>query len=135
MHLSMRGFLSYARDRGLSLPQLGALFQARHAGYKGITDLGEKLGVTGSAASQLLQRLVDQELVRRSEDPSDRRVKQVILTDKGRQILDDSIRARQGWMSDLAGTLSEAEKETVIAALNILIDKAIALGQSVEPVN
>jgi DNA-binding MarR family transcriptional regulator len=75
---------------------------------------------------------VQQGLILRSEDPSDRRVKQVILTDKGRQVLQESIRARQSWLSDLAETLSDREKEAIIAALNILIDKANHLSQPVE---
>ena len=132
MHRSMRDFMGYARESGLSIPQLGAMFQIHHQGCSGVTDLGEKLGVTSSAVSQMLERLVHQELIRRSEDPSDRRVKQIILTAKGRQVLEESIRARQIWLSDLAATLSDGEKEAVIAALKILIDKADRLGQPVE---
>jgi DNA-binding MarR family transcriptional regulator len=54
------------------------------------------------------------------------------LTDKGHQVLQESIRARQSWLSDLAKTLSDCEKEGIIAALNILIDKANHLSQPVE---
>jgi DNA-binding MarR family transcriptional regulator len=72
-------------------------------------------------------------LVLRTEDPSDRRVKQIVLTDKGYQVLQESIRARQSWLSDLAQTLSDSEKEDIIAALDILIDRAHHLGQPVEP--
>jgi DNA-binding MarR family transcriptional regulator len=132
MHRSMRDFMGYARESGLSMSQLGAMFQIHHRGSCGVTDLGDNLGVTSSAASQLLERLVHQELIRRSEDPSDRRVKQIVLTDKGHQVLEDSIRARLSWLSDLAETLSDCEKEAIIAALNILIDKATHLGQPVE---
>jgi len=132
MQRSMRDFLGYARESGLSLSQLGALFQICRRESSGVTDLGDKLGVTSSAASQLLERLVQQELILRSEDPSDRRVKQLILTDKGRQVLQESIRARQSWHSDLARALSAREKEDIAAALNTLIDKANHLSQPVE---
>ena len=132
MQRSMRGFLAYVRESGLSMSQVGALFQIQHRGSSGVTDLGDKLGVTSSAASQMLERLVQQELILRSEDPSDRRVKQLVLTDKGHQVLQESVRARQSWLSDLAETLSDREKETIIAALNILIDKANQL-KPVEP--
>jgi DNA-binding MarR family transcriptional regulator len=132
MHRSMHDFMGYVRESGLSMPQLGAMLQIHHRGSCGVTDLGDNLGVTSSAASQLLERLVHQELIRRSEDPSDRRVKQIVLTDKGHQVLEDSIRARLSWLSDLAETLSDCEKEAIIAALNILIDKATHLGQPVE---
>jgi len=133
MHRSVRDIIGCARESGLSMSQLGALFQIHRAGSSGVTDLGDNLGVTSSAASQLLERLVLQGLILRSEDPSDRRVKQLVLTEKGLQVLQESIRARQSWLSDLAETLSDSEREAVIAALNILIDKANHLHQSVEP--
>jgi DNA-binding MarR family transcriptional regulator len=133
MHRSMQDFMGYARESGLSMPQLGALFQVHRKGCSGVTELGDDLGVTSSAASQMLDRLVQQGFVLRSEDPSDRRVKQIILTDKGLQVLRESIRARQGWLHDLAKTLSDSEKEATIATLNILIDRANHLRQPIEP--
>jgi DNA-binding MarR family transcriptional regulator len=132
MQRSMRDFMGYARESGLSMSQLGALFQIHHRGSSGVTDLGEELGVTSSAASQMLERLVHLGLIRRSEDPSDRRAKQIVLTDKGRQVLQAGIQARQSWLSDLAGILSNSEKEVIVAALELLIDKANRLQQPVE---
>ena len=135
MQRSMRDFMGHARERGLSMSQLGALFHIHHRGSSGVSDLGDDLGVTSSAASQMLERLVHQGLILRSEDPSDRRVKHIVLTDKGLQVLHESIRARQSWLADLAETLSGSEKEEIIAALNILIDKADHLSQLVESGN
>jgi DNA-binding MarR family transcriptional regulator len=133
MQRSMRNFLSYARESGLSMSQLGALFHVYRIGCSGVTDLGDDLGVTSSAASQMLDRLVQHGLIRRTEDPSDRRAKQIVLTDRGLQVLHESIRARQGWVSDLAETLSESEKEASIGALKMLIDKANHLARPVAP--
>jgi DNA-binding MarR family transcriptional regulator len=132
MQRSMHNFLSYARESGLSMSQLGALFQVYRIGCSGVTDLGDDLGVTSSAASQLLDRLVQQGLIRRTEDPGDRRAKRILLTDKGLRVIQESIRARQGWVAELADTLSESEKEASIAALHILIDRANQLRQPVE---
>jgi len=133
MQRSMHDFARYARTSGFSLSQLGALFQVRREGGTGVTDLGDSLGVTSSAASQMLERLVQLGLIVRSEDPVDRRVKRIILSDKGHEVLQAGIHARESWLSDLAETLSDSENETVVAALNILIDKAVRLGQPVEP--
>jgi len=79
--------------------------------------------VTNAAASQLLQQLVERELISRCEDPHDRRIKRILLTEEGRQALQE-IRTRQGWTYDLAQALTAAEQEKVIAALRILIEKA-----------
>jgi DNA-binding MarR family transcriptional regulator len=124
MKYSMRNILHYSKESGLSMSQIGALFRIFHKGNSAVSDLSEELGVTCAAASQMLERLVQQGLVLRSEDPADRRMKQIVLTDKGRQSLQEIIHARQSWFGKLAGALSESEKEQVHAALNILIKKA-----------
>ena len=124
---SMHQFIRYAHESGLSMSQVGALFHVRREGGSGVTDLGNHLGVTSAGASQILERLVQQGLILRTEDPVDRRQKQLVLTEKGARIIQESIHARQGWLDDLADTLSPGEKEQVIAALKILIEKMHSL--------
>jgi DNA-binding MarR family transcriptional regulator len=80
----------------------------------------------------MLERLVQQELILRTEDPVDRRAKQLVLTEKGIQAVHEGIHARQGWLDDLANMLSASEKEQVAAALKILIDKTKQLESPVE---
>jgi DNA-binding MarR family transcriptional regulator len=132
MHRSMRDFIRFARESGLSMSQMGTLFHLHGRGSCGVTDLGDHLGVTSAAASQMLERLAQQGLILRTEDPSDRRVKQILLTDKGHQVLQESIRARQSWLYDLAEILSDAEKEASITVLSVLIEKANDLKWPVE---
>lgn len=124
LHQSMRHFLRYAKENGLSMSQIGALFRVFHHGSTPVSEIGEELGVTNAAASQMLDKLVQQGLIFRSEDPSDRRVKQIALTGKGRQVVRESIQARQAWVQELAATLSPDEREQVVSALDILILKA-----------
>ncbi len=133
MRSSMRNFIRYARESGLSMSHLVALFHILRTGSCGVTDLGDHLGVTSAASSQMLERLVQQGLILRTEDPNDRRVKQITLTDKGCRVLEESIHARQGWLEDLANILSDGEKQTITASLNILIDKVKNLKQPYEP--
>jgi DNA-binding MarR family transcriptional regulator len=123
MHSNVRSLIKFSKDHELSMSQVGALFKIDHQ-QSGVAGIGEHLGVTSAAASQMLQRLVEQGLVLRSEDPGDRRAKQVVLTEKGRCILDEVNMARQGQLAQLASTLTDVEKEQVIAAFNLLIAKA-----------
>ncbi len=124
IHRSMQNFILYAKESGLSISQIGALFQILHKGSSDVTGLGDELGVTSAAASQLLERMVQQRLILRTEDPNDRRVKVIVLSDKGRQVVQESMEARQNWMEGLVDSLSPAEKEQVKKALVILIEKA-----------
>ena len=121
---SMRNLIHYSKENGLSMSQIGALFRVFHKGISAVSDIGEELGITCAAASQMVERLVQQGLILRSEAPTDRRMKQIVLTDKGRQTLQEIIYARQSWFGNLASALSESEKGQVVTALNILIDKA-----------
>jgi DNA-binding MarR family transcriptional regulator len=131
-HRLMRNFIDYARRSGLSMSHIGALFHLYHEGTCGVTELGNHLDVSSAAASQMLERLVQQDLIQRTEDPDDRRVRQIVLTEKGSRILEEGIRAQQRWLGDLTESLSETEKETITAGLNILIEKVKVLKQSAE---
>lgn len=122
MRRSMHNFIRYSKESGLSMSQIGALFRI-HRVTGGVSDLGDNLGISKAAASQMLERLVQQELILRTEDPNDRRSKQIVLSEKGCRTLQESMDARQEWLNDLAVTLSTSEKEQIISALNILIEK------------
>jgi DNA-binding MarR family transcriptional regulator len=120
----VRSLYLYARDKGLSMPQMGAMFHILQKGACGVSDIGSELGVTNSAASQMLERLVQLKLITRTESPTDRRVKQIILTEKGRLILQESSKANQGWLTTLVQNMTDEEQEQISLALQKLIDKA-----------
>jgi len=124
MRNSMHNFLLFSKEKGVSMPQIGALFQIRRKGVCSVSDIGDELGVTSAAASQMIENLVHLDLIRRSEDPQDRRAKQLVLTEKGRKILQESIHARQAWLSALVGLLTSQEQTQVTSALKILVEKA-----------
>ena len=133
MQRSMQGWRRFTKERGLSMSQIGTLFQINHKGICGVSDISEHLGVTSAAVSQLLDRLVQQKLILRTENPNDRRGKQIALTDFGRQIISESVQARQEWLNRMAGLMTPIEKEQVILALHILIDKTNQLKEDPEP--
>lgn len=130
MRYSMRNFLRIARESGLSMSHLGAIFHIHRSGSCGVTEIGDHLGVTSAAASQLLDRLVQQGLVLRAEDAEDRRVKRIELTGRGQQILEEGLRARQSLLNDLAGVLTDSEQQSITSALQILIDKVNQLSSN-----
>lgn len=120
MHHSMQNFRLLFEDTGLSHSQVFTLFQLDQCESCGVSDIGEHLGITNAAASQLIDRLVQQELIVREEDPKDRRFKRIFLTAKGRGILDKSMENRQRWVASLTAALTPTEQKTIIEALNLL---------------
>lgn len=124
MHRSFRDFKRFMDSTGLSASQVNTLMRLYHHGTCGVTDIAQSLGITNAASSQLLDKLVSQGLIDRSEDAHDRRVKQITLTEKGRELLREGIAARRRWMEDLTTTLSRQDQEAIIAALMLLTDAA-----------
>jgi len=126
--LIMGNISSYARDNGLTMAQFGVMLHIYHKGACGVSDIGSDLGVTNSAASQMLDRMVQLGLITRLEDPTDRRGKQIDLTEKGRQILYKSSHSYSNWMENLAKSMTSEQQEQVVHSLTILIDKSRQLG-------
>ena len=123
MHRSMRGHMHYAREKGLSRSMLATLFLLNHQEKISVTDLGEHLGISSAAASQMLERLVEVEIIQRVEDPNDRRMKKITLTKKGCGVLKESIYARMIWIEELAAGFSAEEEEQIASAMRLMIDK------------
>ena len=120
---SFRSFLLFAKQNGFSLSQIAALFLIDRNESYSISDIGGELEITNPAASQLLDRLVQQGLVVRSEDPNDRRLKQVTLSEQGKDLLEQGLQARQKWLQDLIDLISPEEQGQVIESLKILLEK------------
>jgi DNA-binding MarR family transcriptional regulator len=129
MRGSMRRLYRAAQIGGLPVSQLGPLLHIRRRGALAVSDIGTRMGVSNAAASQMLDRLVAQGLVVRSEDPNDRRVRQIALTPEGLRRVDETLRSQTDWLEGLADLLSPKEQASVITVLKLLIEKANLLEQ------
>jgi DNA-binding MarR family transcriptional regulator len=119
----MRGYIHYVREKGLRMSAIGALHHLKLGGHVGVSDVGEHLGVSNAAASQMLDRLVEEGMISRTEDPNDRRMKRLTITDAGINILEEAVNARVNWLKDLGEKLTEEEKEQLSAAMRLMIAK------------
>lgn len=128
MRHTMHDLVQLKREAGLSMSQLSTLFRLFHAQECGVSDIGESLGVTNAAASQMVDRLVGLEYLTRSEDPQDRRVKVLTLTEKGQALIQESYARRRDWLAQITTSLTTQEQETISAALTLLTEAAIRLG-------
>lgn len=117
-------FKHFMIETGLSFSQINILMRLFHGRECDVSCLGEDMGFSSAAASQAVDRLVQMGLIERSEDPADRRSKQLALTDKGRALVENGIKSRSQWFADAAGQLNEDQQKTIISALTILTDLA-----------
>lgn len=58
MRRSGRDFKRFMDATGLSFSQLNILMRLFHRGHIGVSEVGERMGVTNAAASQAVERLV-----------------------------------------------------------------------------
>jgi len=130
MRQSMNGFFRFARDSGLSWAQMAILMHLYYRGPREVMACGEILQLSPAGASQMIERLVQQGLVERSETPADRRVRLVQLTEAGRQLVDESIQAQQGWLDPLLAALSDEQRAVVSQALRLLTAQAALVDTS-----
>jgi DNA-binding MarR family transcriptional regulator len=120
-HRSMSGWARYVRDRGFSMPQFMILMHIRYKEPYSISDLSEKMGISTAAVSQLVDKLVQADLLIRTEDPHDRRAKQVALSPKGKRLIEQGLEERYRWVEGLEAALTEAEKDKVNEALTLMV--------------
>ncbi len=85
-----------------------------------ISDICEHMMVSAAAASQLVDRLVKQDLVQRTAEPGDRRVRNVVLSDVGKQFVKQSISARKNWLEDIPEELDDEQLDQISTALQLL---------------
>jgi len=125
MRFSMRGFIEFATDSKLSMPQIAVLFRLSGDKRCAVTELGEEFGVSGAAASQMVEKLSQMGLIERLEDANDRRVKRLLLTQKGKAIVERSIEARQEWILHFSATFSSEDAREATALLEKFTARAV----------
>ncbi len=114
---SMRDTMQFWKESGLSMPQISTMMRLHYRGACGISEMGNHLGVTNAAASQMVDRLVHLGYLERTEDQTDRRVKQLTLTSKGNALIQKSLEARRRWLEDLVKALTPEQQAEIADAL------------------
>ena len=122
MQRSLRGIMGSMKQDGLSMPQIYTLMYLYHEGEVRISDVGVLMDVGKAAASQLVERLVQQGLVKRIEDESDRRAKKIRLQPKSLRLIEKGLGVQRQQMGELMRQLSPEQLHTVQKAFMYLIE-------------
>ncbi|MET9689761.1 MarR family transcriptional regulator [Streptomyces sp. NPDC006514] len=112
-----REFAAAAAQHGLTSTQARVLAQLD--GPVPMRGLATLLVCDASNVTGIVDRLEARELVRRESDPADRRVKNVVATDAGREVI-RRVREEMQAMHGALDTLDEAESATLYALLGRL---------------
>jgi DNA-binding MarR family transcriptional regulator len=122
MQRSMRGMLGAMKQSGLSMPQIYTLMYLYHEGEVRISDIAVMMEVGKAAASQLVERLVQQGLVERVEDGQDRRAKKIRLLPKSLPFLEKGFGVHRQQMQEVFASLSPEKRAAVETAFMYLME-------------
>ena len=113
-------------ELSLTIAQLKSLFFIVDKGTTNFKKLAEALSVTPPNITGIIDRLVEQGLVSRTENPEDRRVILLQATDKGRQLLNTLKENRTNQMMQILANLSTEELAALALGLSALLKAAKA---------
>ena len=121
---SLTDFFNYLKQTDLSLLQAYALAYLFFKGPLKMSDLCEHMMVSPAAASQLIDRLEKLEMVARSSDPTDRRVRKIIVRDKGRNFVQENFRFSQSWISEIQADITPEQVVQISEVLSMLLQSS-----------
>jgi DNA-binding MarR family transcriptional regulator len=104
----------------LTLSQLKIMMLLSRSGGMSGSALAEALGVGLATLSGMIDRLVANDLVLRQEDPHDRRVRRISLSDPGSELIGSIITAGAEKQRRLLSRLSASELALLLEAMNLL---------------
>jgi DNA-binding MarR family transcriptional regulator len=119
--------LRLIEESGLTMTQSKALLELGGFGEsteaRQVSDLAEALGVSMPSMSRAVDGLVKKRLATRIEDPNDRRVRRVAITERGKKLVDTLVVVRQAGMETFAASLTTAQRRKLDAAVDALMDR------------
>jgi DNA-binding MarR family transcriptional regulator len=107
------------QDFDITTPQFNALLILRHRNLT-IGELGERMFLACSTATDLIDRMERNNLVERVRDSNDRRVIRLNVTERGMQMVDEVMTARIRYLSKILQDVSLEELKVMIAGMTHL---------------
>jgi len=118
---------------GITPSQINALLVLYYHDNLTMGKLSQEIYLAESAATRLINRLVNLNLVKRRGDENDRRVVRVTLTSYGRQLSSLVFERRSFRFNNLAQHLDQSERENLIVSLQAVMRVFEEMEQSRDP--
>ncbi len=118
---SLTDFFNYLKQTDLSLLQAYALAHLHFKGPLKMSDLCEHMMVSPAAGSQLIDRLEKLEMVERISDPDDRRVRKIVVLDKGKNFVQENFRFSQSWIGEIPADISPEQVTQITEVLSMFL--------------
>jgi DNA-binding MarR family transcriptional regulator len=128
--LLQAGVGRYWIEVDLTMPQVKVLFLVAGGGGIRMTQLARSLAMTFSTATGIVDRLFAQGLVRREQDPRDRRLVLVHPTEEGARLVEGLLEVSRARFRQILSRLSFDELRMASRTLEVLYAAAISVAES-----
>jgi DNA-binding MarR family transcriptional regulator len=113
-----------AVEESLTVPQFRMLVVLETGGPTNLSRLAEHLAVNPSTAMRMVDRLAAAGMLERADDPADRRVVRLALTEPGRRAVREVTERRQAEIARIVGTMAPTHRGAMIRALQAFAEAA-----------
>jgi DNA-binding MarR family transcriptional regulator len=116
---SMDNFQKYLQENDVTPTQMNMMIHLYYLGSCEITRMTSLMETNKSAVSQLVDRMVSQNLLERVEVPGDRRSRELHLTAHGKSLVEGGMRARQEWFEAVCAEQPDDVQKEIHQALSL----------------
>jgi DNA-binding MarR family transcriptional regulator len=116
---AMDSYQGYLQQNEVTPTQMNMMTHLYYMGSCEITRMSGLMETNKSAVSQLVDRMVGQDLLERVEVPGDRRSRELHLTPHGRALVEGGMRARQEWFESVCAAQPEDVQKEIHHALSL----------------
>jgi len=109
-------------DIDISPVHIGIMKQLYDAGTLHVAEIGERLQIARPQMTHLIDKLADLGIVERHTDTADRRMVNIVLTDKGKTTLEEHDRSIRKAMRDTLSGFTDKELDDLSGSLRKLRD-------------
>ena len=116
----------YQREYDLSVAQWRVLANLNQAGVLTSKEVGLQTNMDKVKVSRAINRLIDRKWIKKKKHASDSRAYFILLSARGKRMVDEIIPKVLDWQADVLGAISEKEYETLLkvaAKLDCRLDK------------
>ncbi|MBI9051721.1 MAG: MarR family transcriptional regulator [Anaerolineaceae bacterium] len=117
---AMTGFMHFMRENNLSFSQISVLTRLHHHGPADIITISRELQISKAGAGQLIDRMLHSGWISREISIEDKRSRIVVLTSAGKELVAQSILAREDWIYELAKNIPQTKHNEISQSLDDL---------------
>lgn len=108
------------KGMGLNPTEFAVLELVYNKGEQPIQKIGEKVLIASSSITYVVDKLEKKELLKRRPSPEDRRSTYAVITEKGKQFMDEVFPKHREAINTICGGLNQDEKQSLIEQLKKL---------------